>query len=122
MAVIEQVGFAPFAQKLPAQLWGWMDQHLGLARALAVNPSLTIMDETFSALDTLKRREMQNVLFDRQRERQRTIWRKRCALVRGSRSSTVTRWCRSVRRRKSPRPPPMTTHERSSKESTPAVT
>ncbi|KXU36135.1 glycine betaine/L-proline ABC transporter ATP-binding protein [Ventosimonas gracilis] len=73
MEVLAQVGLDTFADKYPHELSGGMQQRVGLARALAVNPSMIIMDEAFSALDPLKRREMQDVLLDLQRKQQRTI-------------------------------------------------
>ncbi|WP_437879957.1 quaternary amine ABC transporter ATP-binding protein [Pseudomonas sp. LRF_L74] len=73
MEVLEQVGLAPFASKYPHELSGGMQQRVGLARALAVNPSMIIMDEAFSALDPLKRREMQDVLLELQKTHRRTI-------------------------------------------------
>src|SRR3546814_3588350 len=73
METLEQVGLAAFANKRPFELSGGMQQRVGLARAFTVDPSLILMDEAFSALDPLKRREMQDVLLDLQREQQRTI-------------------------------------------------
>lgn len=73
MKVLEQVGLSAFANRYPRELSGGMQQRAGLARALVVNPSLMLMDEAFSALDPLKRTEMQGLLLDLQREHQRTI-------------------------------------------------
>jgi glycine betaine/proline transport system ATP-binding protein len=73
MEVLDQVGLKSFALRMPAELSGGMQQRVGLARALAVDPSLMLMDEAFSALDPLKRTEMQELLLKLQAEQQRTI-------------------------------------------------
>jgi glycine betaine/proline transport system ATP-binding protein len=73
MTVLRQVGLDTFADKFPHELSGGMQQRVGLARALAVDPSMIIMDEAFSALDPLKRREMQDILLELQRTDRRTI-------------------------------------------------
>jgi glycine betaine/proline transport system ATP-binding protein len=73
MEVLDQVGLKTFADRMPAELSGGMQQRVGLARALAVDPSLMLMDEAFSALDPLKRTEMQELLLTLQKEHQRTI-------------------------------------------------
>jgi glycine betaine/proline transport system ATP-binding protein len=70
---LEQVGLSGWEDASPSQLSGGMQQRVGLARALAVDPEIMLMDEAFSALDPLIRAEMQDELLTLQQQHQRTI-------------------------------------------------
>ncbi len=70
---LDQVGLKPFANSYPAELSGGMQQRVGLARGLAADPTIMLMDEAFSALDPLIRTEMQDELLKLQEESQRTV-------------------------------------------------
>ena len=70
---LDNAGLLSFKDQYPDQLSGGMQQRVGLARAVANNPDILLMDEAFSALDPLIRREMQDELLDLQAEHERTI-------------------------------------------------
>jgi glycine betaine/proline transport system ATP-binding protein len=70
---LKRVGLEGWDNNYPGQLSGGMQQRVGLARALAVDSDVMLMDEAFSALDPLIRREMQDQLLELQSELKKTI-------------------------------------------------
>ncbi|MYD75734.1 MAG: glycine betaine/L-proline ABC transporter ATP-binding protein [Gammaproteobacteria bacterium] len=73
MAVLEMVGLGGWQDRYPRELSGGMQQRVGLARAMAVDPEILIFDEPFSALDPLIRREMQDELLGLQKKVHKTM-------------------------------------------------
>ncbi|MBN2965347.1 glycine betaine/L-proline ABC transporter ATP-binding protein ProV [Sulfurospirillum sp. T05] len=70
---LKQVGLEQYENSYPSELSGGMQQRVGLARALANDPQVLLMDEAFSALDPLIRTQMQDELLELQEKSQRTI-------------------------------------------------
>jgi glycine betaine/proline transport system ATP-binding protein len=73
MEILNLVGLDGWDQMYPRELSGGMQQRVGLARAMAVDPEILIFDEPFSALDPLIRREMQDELLELQSKLQKTL-------------------------------------------------
>ncbi|RGE21488.1 glycine betaine/L-proline ABC transporter ATP-binding protein [Leucobacter sp. wl10] len=70
---LERVGLSGWEDRLPGELSGGMQQRVGIARAFAADTDILLMDEAFSALDPLIRREMQEQLVELQQELHKTI-------------------------------------------------
>lgn len=70
---LSMVGLESYAYNMPSELSGGMQQRVGLARALCSDPPILLMDEAFSALDPLIRRQMQDELMEIQNQLHKTI-------------------------------------------------
>ena len=73
LKALDEVGLKPWADRLPNALSGGMQQRVGLARGLATDAEILLMDEPFSALDPLIRRDMQHELLQLEQELHKTI-------------------------------------------------
>ena len=73
LRALSLTGLEAYAQNAPSELSGGMQQRVGLARALAADPDILLMDEAFSALDPLIRRQMQDEMMEIQNELHKTI-------------------------------------------------
>jgi glycine betaine/proline transport system ATP-binding protein len=73
LEALKLVGLESFAHNSPRELSGGMQQRVGLARALAADPDILLMDEAFSALDPLIRRQMQDEMMAIQDQLKKTI-------------------------------------------------
>ena len=73
MQWIERVGLTGYEKKYPQHLSGGMQQRVGLARALTNDAGILLMDEAFSALDPLIRKDMQDMLLELQKELHKTV-------------------------------------------------
>ena len=71
--ILHLVGLGGWGERFPRELSGGMQQRVGLARAMAMDPEILFFDEPFSALDPLIRREMQDELLDLQAKLQKTM-------------------------------------------------
>ena len=107
MRWIERVGPKGFKNQYPNQFSGGMQQRVGLARALATDAPILLMDEAFFALDPLNRADMQMVLLGLQKEIRKTIvfithdLDEALRLGDRSRSCVTARSCRREQARKS---------------------